>query len=101
MIMAGMWLYGKPAWDLKADQVDVDAETLRVHGDFLHQHLYDVAEAFERLIAAGWNAAWTVYSVEFFKEGVSMKEAKNELKRIGVERDLINLVEVDGVRSEE
>jgi len=87
-------LFGKPEWELSLrDFMDLDfADELREYADSLRNWLYRVADLHEKLLRNGWYAAGGMYDITYYKD-VSMKEAERELKKLGLEDFIDDLIE--------
>ena len=81
-------LFGKPAWEIEnfeGSKLGVDfAEKLRDLGEKLRKRLYRAAEIHEILLKNGWKAKGRLYDIRYSKP-ISLEEAKEELKRLGLE----------------
>jgi hypothetical protein len=92
-----IYLFGKPAWeleDLEGDLPENYSDKLRQLGEELKARLHEIAEVFDKLIKNGWQPHGTLYDINFLKD-VSMKEAENELKKLGLQDYIENLTELE------
>ncbi|HIH25488.1 hypothetical protein J4476_00075 [Candidatus Woesearchaeota archaeon] len=103
MINISVWLYGKPAWDLNIEgSGDIDSAMLRERADELCNHLHVVADLVDKLVSNGWYCHGTLYSLEFSKDNIRVKEdAVKELNNLGIDPDNIDLEEYEDICDEE
>lgn len=96
MINLSIWLYGKPSWDMDIEgEEDIDPERFIEQGDYLKEHLHNIAKIVKKLRSAGWGCYGTLYSLEFCKNSIkTKKEAKEELKKLGVDEE-ISMIEFE------
>jgi hypothetical protein len=90
-------LFGKPSWeldDLEGDLPEGYSARLRVLGDELKRRLHDLAFVFDLLVKNGWQPYGTLYDINFLKD-VNMKEAERELKTLGLQDYIENLIELE------
>ena len=90
-------LFGKPAWEI-ADFVDKEldiefAEELKKLGDELRERLYKIAKLHEILVKNSWTATGSLYDIIYWKD-ISLDEAKEELRRLGLDEYAEYLEEV-------
>ena len=98
MINVSIWLYGKPAWDMAIEgEEDIDSEILKQQGNFLRDYLNAVADAVEKLQSANWACSGGLYTLEFYKEKISKKEARKEIKDLGIDRNLVHIEEYEEI----
>ncbi|MFA4887359.1 MAG: hypothetical protein WC595_04050 [Candidatus Nanoarchaeia archaeon] len=98
MIKVSVTLYGKPCWEIKMEgEQMMDSDVLRDHGDYLHQHLYDVADIVDRFAHAEWEMEGTAYSLDFWKKNISLANAKKELKKLGINQKLVKIEEWEDI----
>jgi len=96
MINLSIWLYGKPEWDLDLEDDNMNTEIIKEHGDYLKEHMYRVAKIVEILKLSGWSCSMALYALEFYNEKIkSEKEAKIELKKLGINPKEINIIEFE------
>ena len=83
-----IFLFGKPAWEiegLEGEQVTKElVERIRSLADELRDRLRWAADVIEKLLDNGWEAYGTLYCIELYKD-VSLREAREELRRLGLE----------------
>jgi len=105
MILINIFLYGKPSWDMKIEgKRRLNPEILKKQGNYLKEHMYEVADIVKKLQKANWEmskAYGALYSLEFSKEGLNKKEAEIELKKIGVSIKSISIEEFEDEEAEE
>ena len=97
LVTVSLFLFGKPAWEIEGlEGSPVDLELLAAiaaRGAELAGRLSRAAEVGRRLVASGWEGYGLTYEVEFYKE-LSLREAEEELKSMGVEPDEVAIREV-------
>ena len=79
-------LFGKPAWELDDFEGDLPTDyskKLRELGGELEKRLHDTAYVFDVLVKNGWQPCGT------------MKEAEQELKTLGLQDYIENLIELE------
>ena len=90
-------LFGKPAWeieDFEGEELGIEfIEKLKKLGDELRERLYELAKLHELLIKNGWTATGGLYDIIYWKD-ISLKEAQEELKKLGLEKYIEYLEEV-------
>ena len=92
-VEADLFLFGKPAWEL--DMEEASAEEIRKKGDEIKERLYRIAEIMEKLERAGWERySASLYSISFYKE-INEEEAKEELRRLGIDPEEVSLMEIE------
>ena len=92
-VEADLFLFGKPAWEL--DMEEASAEEIRKKGDEIKERLYRIAEIMEKLEHAGWERySASLYSISFYKE-INEEEAKEELRRLGIDPEEVSLMEIE------
>lgn len=94
MINLSIYLYGKPEWNLGNTQDSLSPKLIRKHAEDLHQHLNEVAKTIEKLQTADWSCDLALYSLELYK-GITKKQAEQELKKLKIDPDLVNLMECE------
>ncbi len=100
MINLSIWLYGKPEWDMDLGD-KIDPNIFIEQGNYLKEHLHNVANIVKKLNSTGWNCYGTLYTLEFSNENIkTKKEAKQELKKLGI-TDNVGLIEIDDEEIEE
>jgi hypothetical protein len=91
-----VFLFGKPAWEIEGlEGFPVDMELLdgiAAHGISLCKRLARAAEVGRRLVQSGWEGYGLLYDIEFYKT-VALREAEDELKRLGIEPDEVSIRE--------
>ena len=98
-VEADLFLFGKPAWEL--DMEEASAEEIRKKGDEIKERLYRIAEIMEKLEQAGWERySASLYSISFYKE-INEEEAKEELRRLGIDPEEVSLMEIEEEEEEE
>ena len=96
MINVSLSLYGKPSWDMDIEgKTYINPKIIRKQGDFLKEHLHEIAERLEKLQAAGWRIAegyGAIYSLELYKE-ITKEAAKKELKSLNINPKQVDMEE--------
>jgi len=96
MVELSLHLFGKPAWELddfEGNELGEDfSEKLKALGDELRERLYNLAKIHSILLRNGWTAYGGLYDITYYKD-ISLKEAKKELKELGLEEYVENLIE--------
>ena len=91
-------LFGKPAWEipgLEGGTLDLDfAKTLEEVGEELNQRLKEIARVHRILVENGWEAFGTLYDIIYTKN-ISLNEAKDEMKELGLEEYVEYLYETE------
>jgi len=88
-------LYYKPGPDMDIEgKENFDPQILIDHGKFLKEDLEQTAKWLKILREAGWSYCGGLYDVMCSKD-ISLEEAKAELKRLGIDIDPENLMELE------
>jgi hypothetical protein len=91
-----LWLFGKPAWEIKdLEGGDVTPKLLKeieALGKELQERLQWITKVSRELLTSGWDGYGTLYDIDFLK-AVSLEQAKKELKQMGLNPDDFNLEE--------
>lgn len=99
LVTVSVFLFGKPAWEvqgLEGSPVDMELlASIEACGLELQKRLSRAAEIGRKLVAGGWEGYGLLYDVEFYK-AVSLKDAEEELKALGIEPDEVSIREEDG-----
>ena len=96
-------LFGKPAWELDDFEGDIPegySGKLRQLGEDLKARLNEVAGVFDKLVKNGWQPYGTLYDINFVKD-VTLKEAEEELRKLGLQDYIENLNEIEEEEWEE
>jgi len=97
LVTVSVFLFGKPACEIdRLEGSPVDLELLRevaLCGQELGTRLARVAELGAKLVEKGWEGVGLLYDIDFYK-AVSMKDAEEELKALGIEPDEVSIREV-------
>lgn len=98
LVTVSVFLFGKPAWEidgLEGSPVDFELlEAIASCGQELRVRLARVAELGRRLVERGWEGYGLLYDVEFYKS-LTLKDAEEELKALGIEPDEVSIREED------
>lgn len=79
-----LFLFGKPSWEgLKVEAGELTPQDLRDKAKELKERLERLGDVLEKLENNGWEQLGGLYSLMLSKE-ISKEEAKAELQRIGV-----------------
>jgi len=87
-------LFGKPAWEI--DGLEGGEITLKMMdeiealGKKLNERLQWAARTGRKLLKHGWNASGSLYDIDFYKD-IPIKEAKRELRDLGLDPDGFDL----------
>jgi hypothetical protein len=96
LVSVSVFLFGKPAWEIdRFEGSPVDLELLSEiasYGEQLGTWLKRAAEIGRRLLGGGWEGNGLLYDMEFYKE-ISLKDAEEELKALGIEPDEVSIRE--------
>lgn len=96
LVTVSVFLFGKPAWEIEGlEGSPVDLELLSAIascGQELSRRLARAAELGKKLVVKGWEGYGLLYEVEFYKE-VTLKDAEEELKGLGIEADEVSIRE--------
>jgi hypothetical protein len=96
LVTVSVFLFGKPAWEIESlEGAPVDLELLREVascGQELSKRLARAAELGRKLVESGWEGVGLLYDIDFYKS-VSLKEAEDELKDMGIEPDEVSIRE--------
>jgi hypothetical protein len=96
LVTVSVFLFGKPAWEIEGlEGSPVDLELLNAIascGQELGRRLARAAELGKKLVVKGWEGYGLLYDVEFYKS-VTLKDAEEELKGLGIEPDEVSMRE--------
>lgn len=96
LVTVSVFLFGKPAWEidgLEGSPVDLALlSAIASCGQELSKRLARVAEVGKKLVVRGWEGYGLLYDVEFYK-AVTLKDAEEELKALGIEPDEVSIKE--------
>ena len=67
----------------------------REHGKNLNEHLQRVADIVEKLLTNGWDCSGGLYTLEFFKEGITKSAARKELKKLKIDEKEVHIEEFE------
>ena len=100
MVIADLFLFGKPAWEIE-NMEEVSASEIREKGEELRERLHRIAEIMVKLQNAGWERAGaSLYSISFYKD-ITVEDAKEELRQLGIKPEEVGLIEVEEAEDEE
>ncbi len=95
MVEFSLFLYYKPGPDMDIEgKENFDPEILVKHGEYLKEDLERTANWLKLLRENGWEYSGGLYDVMCYKD-ISIEEAKKELKRLGIDVDEENLMEIE------
>lgn len=83
-------LFSKP--EVEIDLEKAKPEEFKQLGNELQERLNKVSEIIEKLEKNGWERSAGMYDVNFYKK-IKIKEAKEELKKLDIKEDEIDIVE--------
>jgi hypothetical protein len=96
LVIVSIFLFGKPAWEidgLEGSPIDLELLTaIASCGQELSRRLTRAAELGKKLVMKGWEGNGLLYDVQFYKE-VTLKDAEEELKALGIEPDEVSITE--------
>ncbi len=96
LVTISVFLFGKPAWEidrLEGSPVDLELlDEIAACGQELSRRLARAAELGRKLVERGWEGVGLLYDLEFYK-GISLRDAEEEMKAIGVEPDEVSIRE--------
>jgi hypothetical protein len=96
VVTVSVFLFGKPAWEIdRLEGSPVDLELLSEVascGQELSRRLVRAAELGTKLVERGWEGVGLLYDIDFYKE-VSLRDAEEELKALGIEPDEVSIRE--------
>ena len=96
MINLSVFLYGNPAWNLPIESEEInDGQMFKKHGIELKECLDRVGCIVNKLCANGWSCSGTLYTLEFYKEGITKSDAKKELKKLDISLKEVHIEEYD------
>jgi len=90
-----IFLFGKPGWEIEMEGKKLDvkfADELRDLAKYLYERLNKIAEIHEKLVKNGWKAEGSLYDITYWKD-VTLKQAKQELKQLGIPEEYISFME--------
>lgn len=96
LVTVSIFLFGKPAWEidgLEGSPVDLQLlSAIASCGQELGKRLARVAELGRKLVERGWEGYGLLYDIEFYK-AVTLMDAEEELKALGIEPDEVSIRE--------
>jgi hypothetical protein len=99
LVTVSIFLFGKPAWEIEGlEGSPVDLQLLSAIascGQELNRRLTRAAELGRKLVVKGWEGYGLLYDVEFYK-AVTLIDAEEELKGLGIEPDEVSIREEAG-----
>jgi ribosomal protein L9 len=90
-------LFLKPSDEMEIEGGKATPKMLREKAQELKERLERAAEILEKLKANGWElseAYGSIYTLDFYKD-ISEKEARRELKRIGIDPKEVSIRELE------
>ena len=96
-----LWLFGKPAWEIKAleggDVTPTLLKRIEALGKELQERLQWTAKVARELLDHGWDGYGALYDICFYKP-TPLEQAKKELKEMGLDPGDFSLEEeeIDG-----
>ena len=100
MVIADLFLFGKPAWEIE-NMEEVSASEIRKKAEELRERLHRIAEIVEKLENAGWKRGGaTLYDIIFYKD-ITAEEAEKELRQLGIDPEEVGLTEIEEEEEEE
>ena len=98
-----VWLFGKPAWELDIEGVDVTegmADEIELEGKELQARLSRAAQVVRKLVKSGWEGSGGLYDLSLYK-AIPLEQAEKELADLGISVDEVNLEELEPEFEEE
>lgn len=96
LVTISVFLFGKPAWEIdRLEGSEVDPELLSAIascGQELGKRLARAAEIGKRLLERRWAGTGGLYDIDFYK-AISLQDAEEELKSLGIEPDEVSIRE--------
>ena len=96
LVTVSVFLFGKPAWEidgLEGSPVDIELlNEVASCGQELGRRLARAAELGRKLVERGWEGVGLLYDMDFYKS-VSLRDAEEELKALGIEPDEVSIRE--------
>ena len=91
-----VFLFGKPAWEIEdlegGDLTPELIDQIRNTGAEIKSSLDQTADVLTKLLRSGWSGSGGLYDVNLYK-GITLKEAQEELTKLGINPELVNLME--------
>lgn len=95
MIEFSLPLYYKPGPDMDIEgKENFDPEILKKHGQTLKEELEETTRILKILRKNGWDYQGALYDISCYKD-IGVKEAQVELKKLGIDIDPENLIEIE------
>lgn len=96
LVTISVFLFGKPAWEidrLEGSPVDLELlDEIASCGQELSRRLARATELGKKLVEGGWEGVGLLYDIDFYKT-ISLKDAEEELKVLGIEPDEVSIRE--------
>lgn len=92
MVEISLFLYTKPGEEIDLDKAT--PEDIKNLGENINEWLKRVSEIMKKLESNKWEKSGGLYDVNFYKK-ISEKEAKEELKKLGIKEDEVNIFEIE------
>ena len=96
LVSVSVFLFGKPAWEierLEGSAIDLELlDEVAACGRELSMRLARAAELGKKLVERGWEGVGLLYDMDFYKS-VSLREAEEEMKALGIEPDEVSIRE--------
>lgn len=93
--MLGIYLFGKPSWELELKK-PLDPFVFVFKGNELHKRLESVGIMINKLQNNGWELVEPLnspYCLYFWKAGMSEKRILNELNKLRISRDYVEMLD--------
>jgi len=97
-----IYLFGKPSWEMNIEGGKATPQMLRAKGEELKVRLYEAADVLEKLLKNGWTlveAYGALYDLQLYKD-ITLKEAREELKKLGINPEEYHLEEIEKMEEE-
>ena len=91
MINLNLWVLEKLNWEIFEEMEEANPQLLKEQEKYLKDFLNQIEVSIMKLEQAGW----VPHSLNFFKEGLTKKQAQEELKMLNIDKDLVDLEEFE------
>lgn len=96
MYWVNVYLFGKPAWEMRIEQEDkIDTFELKETGERIRDWLFDVATIIDKLQEKGFTAECGLYDINLYPpeefQYDSLDEFKVALDDLGIDMDKISV----------
>jgi hypothetical protein len=93
-VTISLWLFGKPAHELNAEGEAVEPAQIRALAQDIHDRLDTVADALEKLTAAGWDGSVALYDIHLSHPYIDTEaDARTKVEDLGLDPELFSYME--------